>query len=365
MTTFLYYTPMSWPHLQAPAPAFPHSNVLFDAARGVALYRESLELFRAAEEAGFDWLGIGEEHMNAYGVVPNPCLVAAALAPLTRHAKLCIMGNPLPLLNPIRVAEEYAMVDMLSGGRLVAGFPRGVPQNYAAYGASPDGSRERLAEALDLVIAAWTRRGPFDWDGVQYQFKNVTIWPQPVELPEIILSAKSPESLALALHHKAMIAELYVKNRSVMTHFQANTAGYRAQAAQAGWAAGADRFLISVPCIIAATAAAAMDRAERAADYAATYISGSFEAGKAQVRETYYRSVGHLLTAQPETVAERIGYGGLICGDPASVCDQIGALAAATGAGVIGLQMQWGNLPVACMRESVALFGARVRPYLL
>jgi alkanesulfonate monooxygenase SsuD/methylene tetrahydromethanopterin reductase-like flavin-dependent oxidoreductase (luciferase family) len=364
VTTFLYYTPMSWPHLQERAPAFPHSNALFDPAQGVALYRESLDLFRAAEESGFDWLGIGEEHMNAYGVVPNPCLVAATLAPLTRHAKLCIMGNPLPLLNPIRVAEEYAMVDMLSGGRLVAGFPRGVPQNYAAYGVSPDQSRERLAEAVDLVIAAWTRRGPFDWAGMHYQFQNVTIWPQPVALPEIILSAKSPESLALALHHKAMIAELYVKNRSVMTHFQTNVAAYRAQAVQAGWAAAADRFLISVPCIIAATAAAAQDRARRAAEYAWTYISGSFEAGKAQVRDSYYRSVGHLLAPQRETLEDRIGYGGLICGDPVAVSDQIHALTEATGAGVIGLQMQWGNLPGAFVRESLDLFASQVRPHI-
>jgi alkanesulfonate monooxygenase SsuD/methylene tetrahydromethanopterin reductase-like flavin-dependent oxidoreductase (luciferase family) len=253
------------------------------------------------------------------------------------------------------------MIDILSGGRLVAGFPRGVPQNFAAYGADPEHSRERLAEAIDFVLKAWTHRGPFDWNGAHYQFHNVSIWPQPTALPEMVLSSKSPESVALAVKHRAVMAEIYVKNHRFLEHFIRNREVYRQAAASAGWDAGDDRFLVSVPCIIAPTYADAVARADAASRYVSDYISGSFEAEKGVLRETYYGEAGHLLAPRRETVDERIAYGGLICGDAASVIDQIQALHAQTGAGVLGLQMQWGNLPPDAVRQSLDLFARHVR----
>ncbi|MGH9598870.1 MAG: LLM class flavin-dependent oxidoreductase [Terracidiphilus sp.] len=360
----LYYSPVSWPYLQSRCSSFPHSNELFDPRRGIEMYQDSLDLFRTAESVGFEWLGIGEEHMNAYGVVPNPCLLAAALAPITEHAKLCIMGNPLPLLNPLRVAEEYAMIDILSGGRLVAGFPRGVPQNYAAYGADLENSRERLAEAIDFVLAAWTRRGPFDWTGAWYQFRNVSIWPQPSQVPDMVLSSKSPESVSLAVRHKAVMGEVYVKSNQVLEHFAANTKSYRSQAAENGWEPQPDRFLLSVPCVIAADSQCAMHRARSAASYAGEYIAGSFEDRKRELRDSYYQNVEHLLQNQPESLEDRIRYGGVVCGEPAAVIDQIQALIGFTGVGILGLQMQWGNLPPEQVRESLELFGRYVRPHI-
>ncbi len=225
--------------------------------------------------------------MNAYGVVPNPCLIASALAPMTRRVALCILGNPLPLLNPLRVAEEYAMVDVLSGGRLVAGFPRGVPQNFASYGIDPADSKGRLAEAIDLVLKAWTYQGPFDWADEYYRFSQVSIWPQPTAVPDIVLSCRSPESVALAVRHRAVMAEIYVKDRHVLEHFTQSRSAYQGAAEAAGWEAAPDRFLVSVPCVIAPTDAEAQERAHRAAVYAREYISGSFEQGKLAVRDAY------------------------------------------------------------------------------
>jgi alkanesulfonate monooxygenase SsuD/methylene tetrahydromethanopterin reductase-like flavin-dependent oxidoreductase (luciferase family) len=357
----LYYSPISWPYLDARCTSFPHSNGLFDGPQGVQLYQDSLALFQLAETVGFDWLGIGEEHMNAYGVVPNPCLIASALAPITQRAALCVLGNPLPLLNPLRVAEEYAMVDVLSGGRLVAGFPRGVPQNFASYGIDPANSRARLAEAIEFVLKAWTHRGPFDWADEHYRFSQVSIWPQPTTVPDLVLSCRSPESVALAVRHRAVLAEIYVKNRQVLDHFVESCRGYHEAAQAAGWEATADRFLISVPCVIAPTGAQAEERAHGAAVYAREYISGSFEQGKQAVREQYHGSAEGLAVAAAESVADRIAYGGIICGDPATALEQILALQERTAAGVIGLQMQWGNLPSQAVAESLRLFGDHVR----
>ena len=361
---FLYYTPVSWPHLTARCDSFPHSNRYFDAPRGIALYSDTITGFRAAEAAGFDWLGIGEEHMNAYGMVPNPCLMAAALATVTTRAQLCILGNPLPLLNPLRVAEEYAMVDMLSGGRMVAGFPRGVPQNYEAYGVDMSGSRDRLAEAIAFVTAAWQRRGPFDWNGTHYQYRNVSIWPQPTTLPEIVLSAKSPESRSLAVQYRAVMAEVYVKSKQVLEHFLVQVGDYRRESQAAGWQAHDDRFLLSVPCVIAPTSRQACTRAQLAADYVSGRISGYYEEKKTALKDSYY-GAGHVVGSAHESIQQRVEYGGLICGDPSAVSDQIEALRNATGVGMLGLQMQWGNLPANHVLESIELFGAKVRPHYL
>ena len=89
--------------------------------------------------------------------MPSPNLIAAALARRTRDAALCVMGNSLALYNPpIRVAEEFAMLDCISGGRLIAGFPVGTPMDTCyAYGQNPSQLRERYHEAHDLILKAW------------------------------------------------------------------------------------------------------------------------------------------------------------------------------------------------------------------
>jgi alkanesulfonate monooxygenase SsuD/methylene tetrahydromethanopterin reductase-like flavin-dependent oxidoreductase (luciferase family) len=360
---FLYYSPIPWPHLQDRPSGFPHDNTHFESSRGTALYESSLRLFKAAEDAGFDWVGVGEEHMNAYGVVPNPCLIGAAIAATTRRVKVAMLGNPLPLLNPLRVAEEYAMLDVMSGGRLVAGFPRGVPQNYAAYGASPVDSKERLAEAVGFVLKAWETKGPFDWDGYYYTFKNVSIWPQPKSRPELVMSGRSEESVALAVQQRAIIGELYLKNAVVFEHFKASVERYRADAIRSGWEAGPDRFLISVPCVIAGDENQARQTAEEGLAYQTERLSGSFESQKVAVGETYYGTLASTLNHEATNDLDaKIAYGGLICGTPEGATAQILELVRRAGVGVLGLQMQFGNLPDAAVLRSIRLFGDLVRP---
>jgi len=105
---------------------------LFDAERGHRLYNEFLDELEDAAAAGFDGICVNEHHSNGYGMMPSPDLMAAALARRTRDAALIVMGNSLALYNPpVRVAEEFAMLDCLSGGRLVAGFPVGTPDVVA------------------------------------------------------------------------------------------------------------------------------------------------------------------------------------------------------------------------------------------
>ncbi|MDX6236104.1 MAG: hypothetical protein QOG10_919 [Kribbellaceae bacterium] len=359
---YLYYTSVPWPYLETRFSSFPHTNESVARSKLAELYRETIMLFREAEKAGFDWLGVGEEHMNAYGVVPNPTLFASMLAPITHRAKLAILGNPLPLLNPVRVAEEYAMVDVMSGGRMIAGFPRGVPQNYAAYSIDSTNSRGQLSEAIDLVRKAWSHAGPFSWQGKHYNFDAISIWPQPLQShPEIVLSCKSVESIQLAVKHRAVMAEIYVRNREVLDSFERGVGMYRDEARAHGWEPEPRHFALSVPCVIAATDREAQERAARALTYQQTRLSGTFDKEKEALADTYYQGALAVSHQAVENLQDRIGFGGIVCGSAATAAQQIDALSRRLDIGVIGLQMHFGDLTASEVLDSIVLFGAKVR----
>jgi alkanesulfonate monooxygenase SsuD/methylene tetrahydromethanopterin reductase-like flavin-dependent oxidoreductase (luciferase family) len=159
-------------------------NRLYDPVRGHQLYNEYLDMLEYAGEVGFDALGVNEHHQNAYGMMPSPNLMAAALARRTT-AMILILGNSIALYDPpIRVAEELAMLDVMSGGRVIAGFPVGTSMdtNYC-YGANPATLREKYREANDLILKAWREREPFAWNGKYTKLRYVNLWPQPIQKP--------------------------------------------------------------------------------------------------------------------------------------------------------------------------------------
>ena len=136
-----------------------HSS-LFDPSRAHLMYNDFMDELEFAADCGFDAICVNEHHSNGYGLMPSPNLIASALARRTNDAMICVMGNSLALYNPpTRVAEEFAMIDCISGGRLIAGFPVGTPMDTCyAYGTNPSMLRDKYLEAHDLVIKAWTER---------------------------------------------------------------------------------------------------------------------------------------------------------------------------------------------------------------
>src|SRR5947209_224999 len=146
---------------------------LFDPAKAHGYYNEYLDELEFADQAGFDGICVNEHHQNAYGLMPSPNLMAAALARRTKQAKLVVMGNSVALYNPpIRVAEEFAMLDVMSGGRLVAGFPVGTPMDTCyVYGETPTTLREKYWEGVDLIMRAWQSDQPFPFNGKYTQLR--------------------------------------------------------------------------------------------------------------------------------------------------------------------------------------------------
>jgi alkanesulfonate monooxygenase SsuD/methylene tetrahydromethanopterin reductase-like flavin-dependent oxidoreductase (luciferase family) len=158
---------------------------LFDPARGHLMYHEFMDELEHAAELGFDGICVNEHHANGYGLMPSPNLIAGSLARRTRDSALVVMGNSLALYNPpTRVAEEFAMLDCISGGRLVAGFPVGTPMDTCyAYGMNPSTLRARYLEAHDLIVKAWTAPEVFTWSGRFNQQRYVNVWPRPLQKP--------------------------------------------------------------------------------------------------------------------------------------------------------------------------------------
>jgi alkanesulfonate monooxygenase SsuD/methylene tetrahydromethanopterin reductase-like flavin-dependent oxidoreductase (luciferase family) len=145
-------------------------------------YEEHLEAWALMDEIGFDGVGFNEHHTSPYGLMTSPNIMAAAAAQRTRRLKLLIYGNLLPIHNPLRLAEELAMLDCLSGGRIISGFARGIPREYVAYNVSLEESRARFEEAWEIIKRAWTEE-IFTYHGTFWSFQDVAIWPRPLQQP--------------------------------------------------------------------------------------------------------------------------------------------------------------------------------------
>jgi alkanesulfonate monooxygenase SsuD/methylene tetrahydromethanopterin reductase-like flavin-dependent oxidoreductase (luciferase family) len=161
-----------------------HSS-LFDPKRAHLMYNDFMDELEYAAQCGFDAVCVNEHHSNGYGLMPSPNLIASSLARRTTDTAICVMGNSLALYNPpTRVAEEFAMIDCISGGRLIAGFPVGSPMDTCfAYGQNPSILRDRYHEAHDLVVKAWTESDTFAFNGRFNQQRYVNIWPRPIQHP--------------------------------------------------------------------------------------------------------------------------------------------------------------------------------------
>ena len=179
-------------------------NKHFDPEKGHKLYNRYLDELEYGEQLGFDAVSVNEHHQTAYGLMPSPIVTASALARRTKRVKIAILGSALPLRShPLTVAEEHAMIDVISGGRLISGFVRGIGAEYHTFGVNPTFSHDRFHEAHDLIVRAWTEPGPFAFQGKHYNVQYVNLWPRPYQKPHPpiwIPSQGSKETIDWASH---------------------------------------------------------------------------------------------------------------------------------------------------------------------
>ena len=161
---------------------YPLGKDYFDPEIAVRTYAEHLDAWEELDRLGYDGVGFNEHHTSPYGLMNSPNLMAAAAAQRTKKLKLLIYGNLIPLHSPLRLAEELAMLDCLSNGRLISGIARGIPREYQVHNVPLSESRARFEEAYEIMVRAWTE-DVFSYDGKFWSYKDVAMWPRPVQQP--------------------------------------------------------------------------------------------------------------------------------------------------------------------------------------
>ena len=193
----------------------------------------TLETCALAEDLGFDWISLSEHHYAPFMMTPNPVVMAGALSQVVKRCRIALLGPLLPLANPIRVAEEIAMLDSLSGGRVVVLFLRGTPNEHRTYGDVGANSRSMTQEGIELILKAWTSETPFAWDGEHFQFQNVAVWPRTLQDPHppVYGSGNSEESVVFAARNRLGVGMSFAGPALLKRWIDL----YLAEAEKAGW----------------------------------------------------------------------------------------------------------------------------------
>lgn len=356
--------------------AWPFAADTYDAELGVELYENYYDQIELCEELGFDGVGFNEHHFSAYGLQVAPNLSAAHAAGRTDDIELALMGNVIPIRgNPIRVAEEVAMLDNMSDGRIISGFVRGIPTEYTAYNVDIAESRGRWEEAWDLIEKAWTADEPFDWDGEYWQYEDVYIWPRPVQdpHPRRWMPAESETSLRFAAEREIPIGQVFYPTDVIRDIFDQ----YREIAeSEFGWTPGDDKFTVNRTIYVAESMEKAREETEKHLEYFYTvllgglhktatalsmgddeyrperldeYLENMYPPGRMAIEYDFeeFMDMGEILVGTPEYVVEELE----------NQYDGVG------GFGLINGLFQFGSLPDEKVRESLELYADEVMPH--
>lgn len=361
----------SWYYL-GPTGALPYPvpGSLWDRALGESLYAQYLAFARRVDQLGFDGIIFTEHHYSPNGgLTPSPIVLLAAASQVTERIKLVTMGLPLALYpHPVRVAEELAMVDNLSHGRLVCGVISAGAPNMYAYNLPASEERSRRLEAYELMLRAWTEDTPFEWHGEHFDYQCVSILPRPVQLPHppMWTVAASAESLQWAANHRTGLVASGPLSQTVET-----LSYYRDYAqSECGWTPPEDVLAIAREFFIAPTmaevdamAASLIDQEGESAFALvnrAPLLAG-LRAQAASVRTYDFR------TTQPRGPESRRGAdaaesGQFLIGDPDSITEQILRQRQATRAGVLMIRPEMGSMSLASAADGLELFAREVLP---
>ena len=344
-------------------------NELFDPELGNQVYNRYLDELVYSEELGFDGVCVNEHHQNAYGIMPSPNLIASALARQTERVKIAVVGNALPLYDPpTRVAEEYAMIDCISGGRLIAGFVVGGGPEYYSFSINPAHARERFQEAHDLIIRAWTEPGPQEFIGKHYKLRFLNTWPRPVQDPHPpvwIPGVGSLETMEFVARQRYAYMGIPYFHISIFerTFGQFREAcereGYTADPNQSGWL---------VPIYVAETDAKAREEYEEHFWYFVRKLLPGININPPGY--TTMRSLQNILKGSNafaislETWEQVVEGRYAIVGSPDTVYEQLEEALGRLGTGnLLGL-FQLGTLPAAETKRNLELFSSEVMPRL-
>ena len=369
-----YFTEMpyaAFPESEAekyPSMRLTFPNTYFDPNKAHDLFKRYLDEFQFAEETGFDGLMINEHHNTPSCMDVEVNITGGILARVTSRAKILMLGNMLPTSdNPVRLAEEIAMLDVISGGRIISGFVRGIGVETWANNTNPVYNRERFEECHDLIIKTWTTPGPFRWEGKHYQYRAVNPWMLPIQKPYPpvwVPGTGSPETVEWAARNRYTYAAFLTELNVAKELFQS----YRAFAAGDGWEPGPDKFAFMICCHVNDTDEKAQETGKAfmwrmghplrgPKEYWAPpgYFSRAGASANARRRPTplneytyeELQSHNHLVVGSPDTVTKKLRH----------IKDELGI-------GALLLEAQGGPMSHEDTMRSLKLLGTEVIPAL-
>jgi len=359
---------------------YPLPRRHFKPEVAVRTYEEHLTAWEEMDRLGFDGVGFNEHHTSPYGLMNSPNLMAASAAQRTRRIKLLIYGNLLPLHDPLRLAEELAMLDCLSNGRIVSGFARGIPREHNVYRVPLRDSRARFEEAWEIVRRAWTEE-VFSYAGRFWSYDDVAIWPRPVQQPHPpvwVPVTGSKETIEWAGRHDIPITPGLVPTRGL----REDIIRYYARClAQHGHKLTPDHLIIQASVYVADSKAQAV---KEAGPYTLYFNQTLFSHGNVS-EATRQRDAGYLTAdsfdyVRPENLAAVSGARErfrdmtmadverdaeqMAWGTPEEVIERITAAADHAGASTVLINVNRGAMPQEMFMHQLQRIGSKVLPAL-
>jgi alkanesulfonate monooxygenase SsuD/methylene tetrahydromethanopterin reductase-like flavin-dependent oxidoreductase (luciferase family) len=342
------------------------SNKNYDPEKGAELYHDYLDQMEFADQLGFDGVCLNEHHQTAYGMMPIPGVLAGALARSVKHANIAILGRALPLVNnPLNIAEEYAMLDNLTRGRIIAGFVRGIGAEYHSTGINPALSQERFAEAHDLIIQAWTKPGPFAFHGKHYQFRYVNPWPRPVQEPHPpiwIPSQGSSSTIRWAAKMRYTYCQTLSPIAAVAKFFQL----YRDEAEKAGYEASPDQLAWSNTIYVGDTDKKAMKEAKPHLEALVNYL---LKMPTDMLLPPGYTDTASMkrvravkVTGKTTTIDDLVKSGVVIIGSPETVRQKLAEYQDLAGFNTSLTKTQFGTMPNEMARANMTAIAEEILP---
>lgn len=330
--------------------------------------RNEADLMIFADELGFDAAWAAEHHFHHYCIDPDPLQLATYVAARTKKIRIGTAANVVTLIHPMRIAEQAAMLDCLSGGRVDIGFAKGYgPREFSGYGANIADGAERLKEAVDIILGAWTKEN-FTYKGKHFSVPYpVTLRPRPVQKPHpraFIATGGTPDTLEFAASRGL---SFYVSYQS-RTHFQGLKKMYEDFARKAGKSETeikrlTDQILVMQTSYVAPTEKQSYDDPKDAVAWMAKAVRS---VNTPEDLDTWPEDQKKVVQARVATLAQ--GYENydnywkaFVYGDPGRAIERIQRLKDAGFENVI-IGFSFGGLPYDKVRKSMRLFAEKVMP---
>jgi alkanesulfonate monooxygenase SsuD/methylene tetrahydromethanopterin reductase-like flavin-dependent oxidoreductase (luciferase family) len=339
-------------------------NRYYDPVLGHDLYQRYLDEYELADQLGLN-LMVNEHHQSAATLHVSATLSAASVIARTRHGRILVLGTPLPhRSNPVRVAEEIAFLDNVSGGRIDCGFVRGVQGETYPSNENPARNMDMFLEAHDLIREAWLQRDIFSWEGEHYQYRYVSIWPRPYQqpAPPVWVSGTTPRLVEWTAQQGYTLCNLLGTYEDTANSFRMYR---RTVQAQGRPEPGPDKFAYLSLCHVAETEEKAREVGRKLLWY--------LKAGKQRLGAAIppgYSSPGAAVAAMRGTLGairkqsfeQLVDEGIALVGTPDQVADKIRHLYETTGVGNLILMNQAGEMTSNEVRDSLLLFHDKVLP---